>query len=162
MRILLKGVEDIVVINFGFLKEHGEDYIHITKEHGVNVISFDKLYPSFTGRKLLILKKADMPFFAPGKIENEYIKEYALEDISDCKNIYASIMDLNDNQEMRNKLEPYNPNRDLRKDILINIFLNMEMRWRKNVKMVALQIYSEYTESSFPTQLSDIKPFDEL
>ncbi len=162
LRILLKGVEDIVVINFGFLKEHGEDYIHITKEHGVNVISFDKLYPSFTGRKLLILKKADMPFFAPGKIENEYIKEYALEDISDCKNIYASIMDLNDNQEMRNKLEPYNPNRDLRKDILINIFLNMEMRWRKNVKMVALQIYSEYTESSFPTQLSDIKPFDEL
>lgn len=159
LKILIDKSEELVAISFGFSPDNCETF---KDDFGIEIISFDTLFPVYTGSVLILTKRVNLPYFCICDINTNFVSEYDLEDITERKRIYTSIMDLNLKEEMRIKLEPFHPGRDLSKDALINIFLNYEMRWKKNVKMIAIKIYSDYQESSFPNQLSDIKPFVEL
>jgi hypothetical protein len=48
---------------------------------------------------------------------------------------------------------------DLTKQLLANIYMNVQVHWRTGFKCVALKIVSPYREEGIINELNDIKPF---
>ena len=73
--------------------------------------------------------------------------------------IYTSVINLNHDEALRKELEPIEPNSDLRKSVLVNISLRVEIQWKKNIENILIQTYSSYREKGLPNNLNDIKEF---
>ena len=153
---------DYVIISFGnnlsYIKEQFSiDELTDKTYKETPIIDFQVSNHLIAGESFFILKKEDLPNIIYRELEKEQIDKYTLTKIDSSINLYFSIVDLNKNEELRNELSSSHPDKDLFKSVLLNISLLTEIRWKKNIKSIMIQINSPYSERGTPNSIKDIK-----
>ncbi len=113
------------------------------------------------GGTFFILKKSDLPllFFKDpvSKLKMEYKEEEKI-----LENIYATIIDLHEKEDIKEILKKVDPSEDLDNKVLISIEMNAEICWKKSAKVIAFRVSHGYEESGLPSKIEEVKPFDEI
>lgn len=71
--------------------------------------------------------------------------------------LYGSIIDLNASKMIREELKPTNAEKDLRKSVLVTLSLSTEIRWKKDIPLTMIKMYSKFREQGLPNTIKDIK-----
>lgn len=106
---------------------------------------------------LVIIKKIDLPYFNYIKINPEIKKEYELDEINTNIKLYASVIDLNERRDLCDEILKVKEV-DQRTQVLLKIELSSEFRWKNNIDVVQLKLFSIYEENGIPNKLKDIQP----
>lgn len=124
----------------------------------INLQSYGGVDPS-----LFAVKINDLPNMITNEIDQDIREQYDLRRISEAHPIYSSVMNLNEaSKELLNELSYDKTEEELKKSVLLNIFIRMEIRWKKSPKMIHLIQYSEYRQKGLPNKLTDIKQVKNL
>lgn len=113
---------------------------------------------SLLNQSLVILKKTDLPYFNYLEVNPEIREKYELEEINSNIKLYASVIDLNKREDLWNELSQRGEV-DLRTQVLLRIELSTEFRWKENIELVQIRLFSIYEEKGIPNKLKDIQPF---
>ncbi len=128
--------------------------------NGIQIIQFSSSNYHLVGQSIFILKKSDLPNILHISLESAEVEKYELKEIDEKIKLYSSIVDLNKNKILFNELEPSHQDRDLRKSVLINLALKIEIRWKKNINNIMIKTYSKYRERGVPDSINDIKKIE--
>ena len=99
----------------------------------------------FNSEEELLKLKEDLYYRWDLEIETDLIKKYRLEKIDDEYNIYASIVDLNQNPDIKDEFSK-NVMKDLDKKALVCVDFNAELLCKKSSKAIQLKIYSQFMD----------------
>ena len=130
----------------------------MTKYKDTNIYNFDG--SELARSAFFILKKSDLPSLQTLEIDSAFKRKYLLKKISYKYNLYASVLDLN-----LFPIEFLDENRqdksddELRKSALVSIIINLEIKWKKNIKMIQINEYSEYINKGLLNELGEIESF---
>ena len=145
--------EKHLIVGFGFfdnglveIPDFFEDMIRLTSPVFSNV--------------LFVLPKTDLPRINHPDLKADEIKELRLEPIIPDRNVYASVIDLNldENSELRQRWNT-NENQNPAESVQLTIAFIAEIIWRQNRDVVQLNITSPLREQGIKNDLSDIVPF---
>lgn len=132
--------------------------LSLTKYKDTNMYNFDG--SELVRSAFFILKKSDLPSLQTLEIDSAFKRKYLLKKISYKYNLYASVLDLN-----LFPIEFLDENRqdksddELRKSALVSIIINLEIKWKKNIKMIQINEYSEYINKGLLNELGEIESF---
>lgn len=153
--------EQYFLINCGLNISYFRDSLNVSeliadKFDGLRIINlqnFGGVEPS-----LFAIKVNDLPNMLINEIDQDIREQYNLRRISEAHPIYSSVIDLNKaSEELIKELSYDKTEEELRKSVLLNIFMKMEIRWKKSPMVVQLIQYSEYRQKGLPNKLTDIK-----
>jgi len=152
--------DSYTLIAFGLNLDHLIDTLKIkglskTSYKGIPLQYFENVDYQTVGNTIIIIKKEDLPklnYLDISEKEKDQLKA-----VSDEPPLYASIIDLNQNKDLRKEIEIEN-GEDLSKKVLAYIAFILELQWKKNIKYIALRQYNEYKNEGVPNTLNDIKP----
>lgn len=152
---------DYVIISFENNLLHIQDKYSIdglsdNNYKGIRIINFQESNHSITGESFFILRKTDLPNIICWDLDTKQISKYSLELIDDKIKLYLSILNLNRNDELRNELKSSHKDIDLNKSVLLNLSILMEIRWKKDVKNIMIQVNTPYIERGVPNSLEDV------
>lgn len=156
--------DSFVIVNFGidldyFITELKINQLSKDKYKNINIYSFNS--SKIIRDSLFILKKVDLPNISTQNIDKNIITKYSLKKISNTINLYSSIIDLNlASEEIFNENKQNKSEDELRKSVLMSIIISIELRWKKNIDVVQLKLYSEFFQKGITNKLEDIKPKD--
>lgn len=144
--------EQYVIVSFG---------LDLGKENYKNIPIY-----AFEGRFLLhnslfILKKTDLPHISFQPVPDDIKEKYSLEKIAETHELYASVIDLNKAapELLEECKTEFNKTEDeLKKSALLNIFLNMEIKWKQELEILQIKQYTG-RETSQANTLEEIIPF---
>ncbi|WP_433894907.1 hypothetical protein [Sphingobacterium mizutaii] len=154
--------EDIVILNFGVNLEYLSSSLK-TKEfsngkyRNVDIYQFERSHR--VSDSLFILRKSDLPNITTMDIDQETITKYSLSRISNHIKLFLSLIDLN-----QTSAEVYNENKmnrtddELRKSVLISIFITLQIKWKKSIELIQFEEYSDYFQTGIINKLEDVKP----
>ncbi|GAB3566940.1 hypothetical protein GCM10027578_16800 [Spirosoma luteolum] len=149
----------IVIIGFdleGFIGKYNIDNLTKTSYKDINIVKLP--YGNDIGNSLFILKKIDLPNIIFREIKEETITIYTLRKISDLLNLYASVIDLRTaSQEIRDDNSQNRTKEELDKSVLVNLYQSIEIRFRKNIKLIQLTEYSKYDQEGTSNNLDDVQ-----
>ncbi|WP_209329935.1 hypothetical protein [Lunatimonas salinarum] len=81
--------------------------------------------------------------------------------ISDQFNIKGSVIDLYQNEDIRKEFTgKEKSDEELKKSVLVSIYLTLEIKWKKEAKIVELAERSPWEEQGIAHELKDIVPFE--
>src|SRR5690625_187556 len=149
--------KEVVFVNLGInLTYYGGAIRGLSKDkfYDHEIIDFKKYNNPVVRRSMYLLKKEDLPSLKFLKIDEDVQDKYDLKLLDDDLKIYANVIDLNKNKELREELEQNR--KDLSKSVFRYIGTNYEIRWKKKIKMCELKIFSEYVEKGIPNSIKDI------
>lgn len=156
--------EEFVIINFGVRISY---YMGSLNVKGLTEESYKEIpIINFKGgrsvnRTLFVLKKADLPKITPLTIDREVEGKYMLRPISDEFEIKGSVIDLYENESIREEFTgKEKSDEELKKSVLVSIYLSLEIKWKKEAKVVELAEHSPWEEQGIAHELKDIVPFD--
>ncbi|MEJ6981583.1 tripartite tricarboxylate transporter TctB family protein [Pedobacter sp. P351] len=154
--------EKYIIINFGIDLNYHIHYASIkglSQSHynSIPLISFTDYNRALMNATFYILEKESLPAIICKRLENDQINKYSLEEIDENNHIYVSVIDLNVDAAIRQEVEAEGSHTQLNKSVLMYIGNNIEIRWKKNVNMVAFAQYSEFSNRGVPNDLSDVK-----
>lgn len=155
--------EEHVIISFGLNIEFYKNYKKITgleKDDYYNETSMFH-YGSFSpilSQSVIVLKKSDLPSVDFIDISDEEKSKFDFKaPIHDEYKIYADIIDINKKAQLVEDFKKRNPNKDISKSVLAVIDLFTEIRWKKDVEVIHIQMDSEFEQRGLPNKLDDIK-----
>jgi hypothetical protein len=153
---------DFVIISFGnnlsYIKEQYSIENLTDKEYkGIQIIDFQESNHLIVGESLFIIKKEALPNIIYRELDEEQVKKYSLALIDNDIKMYFSIVNLHSDEELRNELTSSHQDKDLNKSVLLNISILTEIRWKKNIESIMIQINTPYSERGIPNNLKDIK-----
>lgn len=149
-------------LNFDYLIENLK-IKGLSKTHykEANIQNFKEINTRIIGRTIFVIRKDDLPKLNYLDISREEKDKYQLgESISDKFPLYASLIDLNQNDDIRVEEETAH-NQDLSKNVLAYIAFRLEVQWKKGVNCISIKEYTEYLNEGIPNTLSDVKPIKE-
>lgn len=158
--------DNFIIVCFGV---HLEYFINFLKVANLTKTEFENvpimLFPSnsrIVNNSFFILKKSDLPWFIYKDIDKKFIDLYKLKPINKKFKIYASVSDLSKNELLRNEIEKEEKNRelDLMKCVRQGISFRTFLKWKKNMKMVQIQVKDNYDTNNRLDKLDDITSFD--
>jgi hypothetical protein len=125
--------EQYVIVSFG---------LNLEKENykDIKIYTFDKRL--LLHKSLFILKKMDLPAISFKPIPADVKEKYSLEKIIEAHELYASVIDLNKTTpELLEECKAnFNKTDDeLKKSALLNIFLSMEVKWKKEIDVIQIK-----------------------
>ena len=144
-------------INNAITKEN-EEYFY--KDIPIKSFQFSNRFVSQT---LFVLDKSDMPCLCHYELAGKQIENYKLKLIDEEIYLYTSVIDLNNDEDVRNQYKEQNNvenDADLKKKALAVIEINVESRWKNSVEIIRLKLYSQYQDKGLPNSLDDIKPLN--
>ena len=156
-----------VIITFG---QNLQYYIDTLKEVGltnnsfndIELINFPKYNYNIVGDTFFILKKTDLPKIIFHPPDEEELGKYRLRPINRTYNIYGNVIDINLDPSLLKELSSTDSSRDLRKSVYVYIFLKTEIKWEKDISMVALSKQSQFKSQGILTELKEIKSFNSI
>ena len=166
---LFKGIDSLkieeannyVIIAFGLHIPYfeGVDGLDIAnnKYKGIEICELRGSF-SLLNQSLVILNKMDLPYFNYMEVNPEKREKYDLEEINSNIKLYASVIDLNKRRDLCQevlKIKEIDP----RTQLLLRIELSTEFRWKNDVDIVQVELFSIYEEKGIPNKLKDIQPF---
>lgn len=152
---------DYVVVNFGNNLSYIKDKFSIddlsdNKYKDIEIINFKESNQLIAGESLFILKKTDLPNIIYRDLDANQIEKYSLELIDNEIKLYLSVVNLNKNEKLRNELESSHQDKDLNKSVLLNMSILTEIRWKKGIKNIMIQVNTPYSERGMPNSLKDV------
>ncbi len=157
--------EEHIIIAFGInLFEH-TDYSIIKglqdgEYKGIKIQTFRKCNYHLVGQSLFILRKDCLPLIDYLESEPSEIEKYSLEKIDEEYKIYASVIDLFRNENLRNELTQSRPEEDFMKSVYMSIAIVVRFRWHEEMNMISLRIYSKYDERGLTNSPNEIESLE--
>jgi hypothetical protein len=159
--------ESYIILNFGidfsfFNRGEKIDGLSDSEYKGIPMIEVP-FYGRGADRKIVIIKRNELPQIITLDIPQNEIDKYLLEKLSDLK-IYGSLTDLYRNNVIREELladESVEPELkvDIEKKILVCISLQLQIKWKNEASLVTFSIhYSYMDEAHHVNVLADVKP----
>jgi hypothetical protein len=149
-----------IIIGFGLNISYLKKYFKKLTDSVCNNIEF-KNYIVYDRRRIgptfYIIKRNDLPYIKFNYLSEEELKKYSLSLIDDEYKIYSSVLDLNHFDLLRNELAASETNNDLRKSVLLNISLSVEIQWKKSINNALIKVFTPYWDSGICSNLSEVK-----
>ena len=176
LRYLLKGAEIFaaidrteikadthIIVNFGISLDH---YINFEKVEGLTLATYKSIQiQTFTNFNrammptgLYLLRKIDLPYLAVDEVPAEEIEAFGLRPLVGRFGIYGAVIDLNIRRDLAEQLAEEDQT-NASKLVLIYLAMQLEVRWKQQIKVLALNQYSEYRNNGIPNILKDVKRF---
>ena len=134
-----------------------------TKYKEVDLIDKWNCSGHIVGNTFFILRKSDLPYLEFEKSVSKWGIEWKKEEmIIPDKHIVASIIDLHEHPEVIQKLKEVGDKENLDDKVLVTIEILTHVLWKKDAKVIALQVASAYEDRGIPSKLEEIKPFDKI
>ncbi|HEX4886709.1 MAG TPA: hypothetical protein VFV37_01570 [Luteibaculaceae bacterium] len=146
---LAQGRSDLIVIKCS----HSDDL----PIFNVDVKKFPYSHPHHGGSCLYVIEKDDTPMIGFDQVDKEVLNKYAADILLPDFNVYATITDLNLNNNLFLEYSSAYPDKDLRTNVVVGIFLKMQIYTKPNPKMIRLQLASEYTPKTILNSLGEVK-----
>ncbi len=159
---IVKSGGSYVILNFGihipyYLSPNNIKGLTKNNYNNIPIINLSPYYKELIGESFFILKKEDLPRILFNTVDEEFIDKYKLEKLSEKHNFYGNVVDLNGNQDLINELLEKYPEEQLQKSVLVCVLLNATIKWKKNIDITQLRLFSEYNNKGLPNNLDDIK-----
>ena len=157
------SIENPIIISLGInLKNFIKKYmIQSLEENRHGEIPIIEIGSSFlTDPSFLILSKNDLPNILDKEIEKKLIEEYKLEplELEEFSNVYISLIELSkEKKDFLKDLRPHGNGVDIKKSVLLCLILALEIRWRRNPKIIQFLVYSDYTERGLPNNINEVE-----
>ncbi len=160
----LKINNDFVIINMGLnISYYMENYnipgLTNSNYKEIRIINLSVYNKIQYGYCFYIIRKIDLPHFEFKSIQKEQITKYTLEEIDNNFKIFASVIDLNSNNEIRDEVSLIEHDVDLRKSVLVSISMLTEIKWKKNIKNIVIKRYSPNIQGGLLNNLNEVKKF---
>lgn len=114
--------------------------------------------------KLYVMRKSDLPTIEHRNLKKDEIERLKLKKIEEDLNLYASVIDLNEkeNVALRNEWNLGNDinSRDLKVQVAI-AFLFV-IRWKNDRKVIQIDIASQYKEQGIQNDVNEIEPLEDF
>ncbi|WP_372800876.1 hypothetical protein [Lutibacter sp.] len=166
IKMLNLNKNDFVIVCFGVNLDYFINFLKITnlsktEFDGIPII----LLPSnsrIVNNSFFILKKSDLPWFEYIDIDQRFIDLYELKLINKKFKIYASVSDLSINIALRNQIEEEGrySEKDLLKSVRQGISFRTFLKWKKNMRMVQIQVKDNYDTNNRLDKLDDVISFE--
>ena len=143
--------------NFHKIETNGND---VYKYNEIEIINLGG--SRIVDNRIFVLRKEDLPFMEyQTPLENE-ITEYGLEKLKDSNfNLYLKIINLQENNDIKEKIEQENFIENLNESALVCIDLNAILKWKSKIKrMVSINIFHQYDNSGSSFDVTKIEPFE--
>ncbi|HMG83365.1 MAG TPA: hypothetical protein VK559_10060 [Ferruginibacter sp.] len=127
---------------------------------GIATVNFNFRNYRLIGESLFIIKKADLPKFKYREITVEEVQKYNLDKVVDKYNLYLTVVNLNNSDELRDSLAETSKDQNLAKSVLIGIFISLEIQWKKDIKCIQIKKASPYNEAGIINKLADVNPIE--
>jgi hypothetical protein len=156
--IKLKVDDDFILIGLNLSWDVEQEIYNIKRE-------FKKLNIPYSNisNVLYILRKSDLPIINYKNINPIEKSDYKLEYINEDFKIYASVLDLNKESDLRKKIiqeNDFNTDSELVKLVSMVVALNTEIIWKKEAEVVQLSLQSQYSNNrGVLNDINDIIPF---
>lgn len=115
-----------------------------------SVISFHNIPSRIIDFSLFILKKDDLPcinFLPPNGNE---IKKYNLTPFEPAFNFFGNLLDLTQYPEIQQEVLKNHPDKSIETSVLATLWLNMEIQWKKDAKVLMIRIQTPYNKRGLP------------
>jgi hypothetical protein len=130
---------------------------------GVALIDIWNCSGHIVGNTFFIVKKSDLPWLEFKEPVSKWGIEFRKEEmIIPEKHISASIIDLHKHPEVVQELQEKGNKENLDEKVLVDIEMLAVINWKKDAKVIALQVASAYKDRGIPNNLEEVKPFDEI
>jgi hypothetical protein len=155
--------EEHVILNFGI----AIDFINYNLKHselssdsykGISILNVDYANRSLIRSSFLVVKKGDLPKFIYEEIPAATIQENKLNLINPEYQIFGSVIDLNEAPEFRPAFADH-PDSVLDRSVILKLTMLMEVRWKKQFKMVEIKLYSSFYQDGIQNDLAEIGSF---
>ena len=134
------------------LTDHGYKDIEL---HNFTSFNYNQL-----GESIYILKKSDLPKIIFHSPTEEITAKFGLEIIDQGLNLFGNIIDLYRNENLLKELSKDGNVSDLEKKVYLYLFLNAEIRWKRDVKMISVRKHDPYKrDNGLVNNLKDVKSF---
>jgi hypothetical protein len=162
----VQNPNDFVIIAF---RQNINYYINVLNVPNLTLENFNEIQlvnawkcnGLVVGGTFFILKKSDLPLLKFKKPKSTIKKTYS-EGEKILENVFASIIDLNKDSEIKTMLEKDDEKENLEDKVLASIEMNAELLWKKGAKLVSVRVSTGYKEYGLPNKLEEIKSFVEL
>lgn len=158
---LLEALENLSIDESYVIVSANSDVTYLTKNLNTpkfnnqfydktTVISFHNIPSRIIDFSLFILKKDDLPcinFLPPN--ENE-IKKYNLIPFEPAFNFFGNLLDLNQYPEIQQEVLKNHPDKSIETSVLAILWLNMEIQWKKDAKVLMIRIQTPYNNRGLP------------
>lgn len=126
---------------------------------GIKIFNFQVCNQRYVAGSYFIMRKEDRPYLIINKPE---ITSKYFEVIIPEFEVFASVIDLKNNADVRKNVEVDWEQEGLEDNVLTTIEMNAEIRWKKEAKVIAFRAASAYEDRGIPNKLEEVKPFDEI
>lgn len=124
--------------------------------NGICVVDIGEHINGLVSQSLWILKKSDIPCIIFNQLSNyPSVQKYQLEEIDNMCHIYASIVDVNTDSDIRKELEDAKI-LDASKKVIVSVDFNTEIRCKKTAKAIQLKIYSQFGNKEQAHSVEDV------
>ncbi|MCY1636704.1 hypothetical protein [Marinifilum sp. D737] len=159
---VIKDDKSYVILNFGI---HIPFYISSFKIKGLKEDSYNKTpiinlapyYRELIGESLYVLKQDDLPRILFNTVDDKIIDKYQLQRLNDKYNFYGNVVDLNDNPDLVNELVEQYPDEQVKESVLVCVILNAVIKWKKEMNMTQIRLFSEFKNNGLPNEIDEIK-----
>jgi hypothetical protein len=154
-----------IIVAFGINLQDYDAFAHIDgltddEYNGIPILRFAKCSYDLAGQTLFILSSDNLPLIEFLETEEKNKDKYQLVEINKAHKLYAQVVDLFRNNDLRNELIQSRPSEDLTKSVLMNISFVIRFRWAKKANMISLRLHSKYNERGLPNNPREIEPLD--
>lgn len=152
--------EKHIIISFGF---HLDFYLTrvegLTKDNYKGIPIFDyKTHHPVLSQTVIVLNKEDLPNIIFNDMpEADKTKYEFVDPINKDLKLYAKIFDMNGKTDIINEMINRYPRNNIKESVLAIIQINTEIRLKKNVEVIQIQMDSEFEQRGVLNKLSDIK-----
>ena len=127
--------------------------------HEINYFNFPYCNNLLLGGSFFILNKSDLPRIYHQEINQIVIEKYKLKSLDDKLNLFAIVIDLHDEPEIREELVESNPGTTLEKYVLAYIGIIAEIRWKKNIDIIQIRLVTPYDQRGLPNSPDEVLQF---
>ena len=108
---------------------------------------------------VLIIRKEDLPYMESFPVDDTTIEKYDLKQVPDIGKdyLYTSIIDLNENDELRREFAGKIPDEEMKEKVLLSAIYSIEIQWKNEVKILALTAIPFRDQSTAVSMKDEVK-----
>lgn len=123
----------------------------------IPIINIENTMNELFTQSFVVIKNEDLPCIIHNEISEGKINKYGLKNVDKTNNTYASIINLNKQESVREEVIKSTNVKDLSKSVLVCVDMNTEIRCKKSAKCIQLKIFSQFNDRGTKNTIDDVK-----
>lgn len=124
---------------------------------GIPIIELENTMIDIVSDSFFIIKNNDLPYITHNKIDDKNIEKYNLEEIDHEYHIYTNIINLEQREDIKEKVQKETNIQDLSKSVLVCVDVETEIRCRSKAKCIQIKVFSQFNNQGSPNNIDVIK-----